>query len=42
MLDLLNAAGFKIELSDLRLWLNNSDEDDNNQGNLLENRCKEV
>lgn len=41
MLDVLNKAGFKIETTDLRLWLNNADED-NNDSASLEDRCKEV
>jgi len=41
LLDVLNNAGLKIETTDLRLWLNNADEY-NNDKNLLEERCKDV
>jgi hypothetical protein len=40
MLDMLQQAGYKIETTDLRLWLYNSDE--NEDKTSLEDQCRNV
>jgi hypothetical protein len=44
ILDILNAAGYKIEESDLRLWVYNLDDENsqNTQQVTLEERCGEI
>ena len=41
MLDVLVKAGFKIDSNDLRLWLYNSDENEEKSASL-EDRCRHV